>query len=62
MPISSTNHVLFILQPEKFSHVMPTVYFLQVVLLCRGAKVVLFGIPGPDIKSGRWTFLIILVF
>ena len=69
MPNTTYNscYCLFILQPEKFSHLMPCVYFRQVVSLYRqaniiGFEVLVFNPAGPEIKPGRCTFLSILVF
>ena len=58
-------YYLFILQPEKFSHLTPCVYFRRVVFVGEqiGFTVLVFGPAGPDIEPGRCTtFLSILVF
>ena len=54
-------YYLFILQPEKFSHQTPCVYFRRVVEQI-GFEVLVFDPAGPDIEPGRCTFLSILVF
>ena len=53
-------YYLFILQPEKFSYVTPSVYFHRVASLRRRAN--WFQSAGPDNEPGRCTFLSILFF
>ena len=58
-------HYLFILQPEKFSHLTPCVIFVELFRFVGeqiGFEVLVFGPAGPDIEPGRCTFLSILVF
>ena len=55
---------LFILQPEKFSHVTPSFIFVEWFRFVGeqiGFKVFVFGPAGPDIEPGPYTFLGILV-
>ena len=52
-------YYLFILQPEKFSHLTPCVYFRRVVLRIGekiGFEVLDFGPAGPDTEPGQCTF------
>ena len=54
---------LFILQPEKFSHLMFIfVELFRFVGEQIGFEVLVFGPAGPDIEPGRSAFLSILVF
>ena len=53
---------LFLLQPEKFSHVFIFVELFRFLGEQIGFEVLVFGPSGPDIESGRCTFLSILVF
>ena len=59
-------YYLFILQPEKFSHLTPCVYLIFIMFRFLGEQigfeVLAFGPAGPDIEPGRCTFLSILVF
>ena len=63
MPNNTYNscNYLFILQPEKFSHLIPCIYFRGVGEQI-GFEVLVFGPAGPDIEPGRCTFHSILVF
>ena len=63
----NSYYYMFILLPEKFSHLTPCVYFRRVVSLRRRANwfscsELIFGPADPDIEPGRRTFLSILVF
>ena len=58
-------YYLFMLQPEKFSHLTPCVNFVALFRFVGeqiGFEVPVFGSAGPDIEPGRCTFLSILVF
>ena len=48
-------YYLLILQPEKFSHLTPCVYFRRVVLRRQeiGFEVIDFGPAGPDTEPGQ---------
>ena len=57
MPIITSKSCyifVYILLPEKFSHVTPSVFFCQVVLLCRlenlSVEVLVFHPAGPDVE------------
>ena len=54
-------YYLFILRPEKFSHLTPCVELFRFVGEQIGFEVLVFGPAGPDIEPGRCTFLSILV-
>ena len=59
-------YYLFIIQPEKFSHLTPCVYicvelFRFVGEQIGGFELLVFGPAGPDIEPGRCAFLSILV-
>ena len=56
---------MFILIPEKFSHLTPVFIFVELFRFVGeqiGFEVRVFGPAGPDIEPGRCTFLSILVF
>ena len=53
----NSYNYLFILKPEKFSHLTPCVYFRRVVL--RSFEVLDFGPAGPDTEPGQRTFSVI---
>ena len=63
MPIITSKSCyifIYILPPEKFSHVTPSVFFYQVVLVCRlenlSVEVLVFHPAGPDIEPSQCTF------
>ena len=58
-------YYLFKLRLEKFSHLTPCVYFVELFRFLGEQicfEVLVFGPAGPDIGPGRCTFLSILVF